>query len=184
MYRIVVSDSVTKIVHVGDAVASDLEILPILAPERMREILAAELEKQGFSRKGDAAAREEQGGVIVSVDLASGRVSARVATEEEVVMAGERATVAEKPEDEGAAQQAKEKLRAQLEGKVERREAELQAEATRRLEARLRDLREEMDAVVTRVTIAALKERAGQLGEIEEIHEDAATGELTIRVKV
>jgi hypothetical protein len=37
---------------------------------------------------------------------------------------------------------------------------------------------------VNRVTIDALKERAGQLGEIEELHEDAESGELTIKVKV
>jgi hypothetical protein len=60
----------------------------------------------------------------------------------------------------------------------------MQEAATKQLEGRLRDLRGEMDQVVSRVTIDALKERAAQLGEIEELHEDAQTGELTIKVKV
>jgi hypothetical protein len=184
MYRIQISESVTRIVHVGDAVASDLEILPILARERMREILAAELGARGFARDGDHAVRE-QDGVRVSVDLGTGRVTAEVSTTQEVVMEGsDVATAAQPNKEDAAAGRMRERLRSQLERKLDRREKEMQEEATQRLEGRLRDLRGEMDQVVSRVTIDALKERAAQLGEIEELHEDASTGELTIKVKV
>ena len=38
--------------------------------------------------------------------------------------------------------------------------------------------------VTARVTAEALKEKARKLGEIEEMHEDAETGELTIKVRL
>jgi hypothetical protein len=184
MYRIQISESVAKLVHVGDAVASDLEILPILARERMREILAAELAVRGFTREGEKASREDDG-VRVSVDLATGRVTAEASTTEEVVVEGQDvAVVGDRTKQEAATRQARARLQAELERKIDRRERQMQEEATKRLEGRLRDLRGEMDQVVNRVTIEALKERAAQLGEIEELHEDAATGELTIKVKV
>ena len=54
---------------------------------------------------------------------------------------------------------------------------------TQQLEGTLRDLKGELDTVVNRVTATALKTRAGELGQIEEVHEDA-NGGLTIKVRV
>ena len=42
---------------------------------------------------------------------------------------------------------------------------------------------EELDGVVNRVTATALKTRAAELGQVEEVHEDA-NGGLTIKVRV
>ena len=53
-----------------------------------------------------------------------------------------------------------------------------------KLEKKLGDLRKELDSVTTRVTAEALKEKARTLGEIEELHEDSETGELTIKVRL
>ena len=183
MYRIRVSESVEKLVHVEDGVATDLELLPVLERPRMLELLAEELAKRGFTRDGNIATRAEEDGVVVSVDLESGRVTARVESERQVAVAGERsASVAQKTD---AAEEAlRAKLRAQLERDVQREEEQLRQEATQRLEKKVRDLQAEMDQVVNRVTAEALKERAGQLGEIEELSENAETGELTIKVKV
>jgi hypothetical protein len=47
----------------------------------------------------------------------------------------------------------------------------------------LRDLKDELDGVVNRVTAAALKQRAAELGQVEEIHEEP-NGGLTIKVRV
>ena len=185
MYRIRVSESVTKLVHVGDAVASDLEILPVLAPERMKELLAGALSARGFACDGDTATREGEDGVLVTVDLACGRVSASVSTVKNVQAHGEhQASVTRAQAQRGAEPRARARLKANLEQAVEHQEKKLQKDATRRLEGTLRDLRGEMDQVVSRVTIEALKVRAGQLGEIEELREDAEKGELTIKVRV
>lgn len=183
MYRIRVSDSVEKLVHVEDGVATDLELLPILERPRMLELLAAELTKRGFTRDGNLATRTEEDGVVVAVDLESGRVTARVESERNIAAEAERS--ANVVRDSDAAREAlREKLRAQLERDVQRQEEELRQEATQRLEKKVRDLQAEMDQVVNRVTAEALKERAGQLGEIEELSENPETGELTIKVKV
>ena len=47
-----------------------------------------------------------------------------------------------------------------------------------------KQLRGELDDAVNRATGEALKEKARQLGEVQEISENAETGELIIRVKV
>jgi hypothetical protein len=183
MYRIRVSESVEKLVHVEDGVATDLELLPVLERPRMLELLAAELAKRGFTREGNLATRTEESGIVISVDLESGRVTARVESERNVAVEGERsASVAR--ESEEAKEELRQKLRGQLERDIARQEEELRREATQRLEKKVRDLQAEMDQVVNRVTAEALKERAGQLGEIEELSENTETGELTIKVKV
>jgi hypothetical protein len=185
MYRVRVSESVTKLVHVDDAVATDLELLPVLDPTRMKELLAAELVARGFTRDGDAARREEEGSVSVTVDLASGRVKAEVRSDENVALeAVHSANAASEAGLPRAAERTRAALQAELGRALERREKALAEETTRRLEGRLSDLKTELDQVVSRVTIEALKLRARELGEIEELTEDAATGELTIKVRV
>jgi hypothetical protein len=183
MYRIRVSESLERLVHVDDGVATDLELLPILERGRMLELLAGALEKRGFVRDGNVATRDEGDGVVVSVGLESGRVTARVESERHVAVEGERAASVAKVTDAAEAD-LRNRLRQQLERDVAREEQLLQQEATQRLEKKVRDLQAEMDQVVNRVTAEALKERAAQLGEIEELHENAETGELTIKVKV
>ncbi|MGZ3478136.1 MAG: hypothetical protein ACXVCJ_26805, partial [Polyangiales bacterium] len=54
-YRIRVSESIERIVHVEDGVATSLEILPILPKERMQELLAKELEGAGLTVKDGVA---------------------------------------------------------------------------------------------------------------------------------
>ena len=183
MYRIRVSESVERLVHVEDGVATDLELLPVLERGRMLELLAAELGRRGFTREGDTATRGEPDGVVVTVDLATGRVTARVESERHVAVEGERTGSVAKVTAEAEAA-LRERLRQQLARDVAVQEEALQKEATQRLESKLRDLQAEMDQVINRVTAEALKERAAQLGEIEELHENPETGELTIKVKV
>jgi len=54
---------------------------------------------------------------------------------------------------------------------------------TKQLEGKLADLKKELDGAIGAATVEALKERAAQLGRIEEVAADGA-GNVTIRVKV
>src|SRR6185436_15066226 len=62
-----VAESVVRIIHVEDGVESPLEMLPILARERMGELLAAELVALGFVRDGNTCKRTEPDGVAVKL---------------------------------------------------------------------------------------------------------------------
>ena len=63
------------------------------------------------------------------------------------------------------------------EGKAE--EEALRRKVTEQLEGKLRDLKEELDGAVNRVTGTALKQRAAELGQVEEVHEEQ-NGSITI----
>jgi hypothetical protein len=177
-YRISIEESLSRHVEVDDGVASKLELLPILSRERTGDLLAAELEKKGFTREGDKAVRREKDGVTVEVSLNDGEVkvtakgakSLELKTQRQGVTIEESKAVREKELRKNAA--------AALEAEA------LRQEVTEKLGARLKDLRGELDGVVNRVTAAALKERASQLGTVEEVNENAETGELTIKVRV
>lgn len=185
-YRIRISETLERIVHVEDGVATTLEVLPILPRERMQELLGQELEAAGLAIEDGVASRTSEspeGDVSLEVDLATGQVTVRVTRSADVKLTTTRERAVREP---SAAAEAS--VRAEARAKLERdasdvEEAERRA-ATARLEAELRDARTELDRVVHRVTAAALKEKAAQLGEIEEIAEDEASGVLTIRVRV
>jgi hypothetical protein len=185
-YRIRISETLERIVHVEDGVATTLEVLPILPRERMTELLARELTAAGLTVDDGIARRtttSAEGDVTLTVDVATGEVTVRVERGEEIRLSAEHERVVATPGAEAEA-----RLRAEVQGKLER-DAERAADearqkATARLEAELRDARVELDRVVHRVTAAALKEKAAQLGDVEEIVEDEAAGVLTIRVRV
>jgi hypothetical protein len=188
-YRIAVSGSVERIVHIDDGVCSSLELLPIVSRERTSELLAAELAKRGFTQKGDSAERAMEDGVTVEVELATGTVTVRIGKELALDVKGEKAAVL--PLDPSAVAEIAEAQR-DLQTKLDTwldEKAEDQAEAARReltklLEGKLKDLKRELDGVVNRVTAEALKEKARSMGEIEELVEDEATGALTIKVRL
>jgi hypothetical protein len=187
-YRIAVSESVERIVHVEDGVATTLELLPILAKERQADILADELAQRGFERDDQSPrtmVRETETGVTVEVDLDTGTVKATVTSQADVKRIVERSGSYLDPKraEEGRAE-LEQKARAQAEREIAAEEERLRREATRRLEEELRDLRAELDGVVNRTTARALKERAAQVGEIEELLEDPETGSLTIKVRL
>lgn len=182
-YRISIKESLAHHVQVEDGVRSTLELLPILQKDRMRELLAQELAQRGFTREGSTATRKESNGVEVEVDLETGQVSATAQGHEEVKLSTERTAVVDQDargEREAALRRvAQESL--QREAKAE--EEALRKKVTAQLEGTLKDLKGELDGVVNRVTATALKTRAAELGQVEEVHEDA-NGGLTIKVRV
>jgi hypothetical protein len=183
-YRIAISEQLRRHIQVEDGVSSTLEVLPILPSERMGELLGAELVERGFVRQGDKAVRKEAGEVEVSVDLKTGKLDVTAKKGEQVDLATERVAVIDEAEKAFKVDQLRAAAKADLERRAEGTRSALSREVSAALEARLKDLRGELDEVVNKVTANALKERAGQLGTIEEIHEDPATGSLTIKVKV
>jgi hypothetical protein len=178
-----ISESIVRTIHAEDGIASPLEMLPILPPERMAELLARELEALGFVRDGRICKRTEPDGIEVSVDLAASTVAVKLGAGTQVEEAVELA--ARGDSDHQGFTEAK--LRGQaldeLEARVADRAETLRREVTAQLEARLGDLRRELDGAIGRATIGALTEKAAQLGRIEETHQDEA-GNVTIRVRV
>lgn len=181
-YRITVKESLSRHVQVEDGVSSSLELLPILQKDRMRELLAAELEQKGFRRDGGTATRKEADGITTKVDLETGEVSVTAEGHAKVDLATERTATVESvtTEREQALRQVAQQA---LEREAKAEEEALRRQVTERLEGTLRDLKDELDGVVNRVTGAALKQRAAELGQVEEIHEEP-NGGLTIKVRV
>ena len=178
-----VSESVVRTVHVEDGVQSPLEMLPVLARDRMAELLAAELEKLGFLREGDKASRKDKDGIEVTVDLANATITVKLGADanlaEEVELTQRTAIESQATVEEHLRDDAQRELESRVAEKTEA----LRRAVTKRLEDKLGDLRTELDGAVGRATVAALTERAGQLGRIEEVAQDEA-GNVTIRVKV
>ena len=184
-YRLRVSESLRRVVQAEDGLCSRLELLPLLAPEELGGLLAEELARRGFTRDGDVSLRTEADGVRVAIDTRTGEVSVTLAGEQAVELSAsvERRYFEEHGREQAEAQ-AREQARAGLEERGEDAREHLREDLTRRLEARLRELKPELDGVTNRVTAEALKVRARRLGTVEEIHEDAATGSLTIKVRL
>jgi hypothetical protein len=70
-----------------------------------------------------------------------------------------------------------------LDERIDHKADAIRQKLTRRLEGALADVRAELDAAVGRATVAALTERAGELGAIESIVDDGG-GNITIKVKL
>ncbi len=87
-YRIKVRESQNRTVKARDHVSTQLEILSILPPEQMADLLAKALEEQGFERCGDQLSRE-QNGVVIVVDATTGIVSVHSEDERAVTVEGE-----------------------------------------------------------------------------------------------
>ena len=178
-----ISESVVRTVHVEDGVESPLEMLPILAPERMGELLAAELAALGFTRDGNTCKRTEPDGVEVVVDLARATVAVKLGAGAKI----EESVVLTARVYEGAPPSAETALREQAARELDARVADhaeaLRRDVTAQLEGKLADLRRELDGAIGRATVGALTEKAAQLGRIEETHQDEA-GNVTIRVRL
>lgn len=181
-YRIRVKENLKRVVRVHDKVSTQLEILEVLPPEQMADLLRQELRNRGFQEEGDKLVRRDKG-VTITVDPKTGEVEVQSELSKKVAVEGEREarTYSDNPK---LKKQLKDQLRDDLEKQVQERETELQKQATDRLETELGELRHELDQAVNRVTAEALKQKASQLGQIKEMTEDPQTGSLTIVVEV
>jgi hypothetical protein len=182
-YRISIKESLTRTVEVDDGVCSSLELLPILQKERMRELLAHELGQRGFVRQGQTATRAADDGVTIAIDLDSGEVNVTAEGHATLDLKTERSAIGEVGDSPVREQALRATARQALEREAKAEEEALRRQVTQRLEGTLRDVKGELDQVVNRVTVEALKQRAAELGQVEEVHEEA-NGNLTIKVRV
>jgi len=185
-YRIRVRESLRRVVKARDQVSTQLELLEVLPADQMAELLAGELQKRGFERHGDVLVRK-QGNVDVEVDLESGAVTVRAATEKEVEVEGRREGYRYGEGRLGNREikkQLREELRESLEEDAEKQADKLQSEVTDLLEGQLGDITVELDQAVNRATAEALKRKAAQLGRIKQMADDPESGSLTIVVEL
>lgn len=185
-YRINVSEGVQRVVHVEDGVQGTLDVLPILAPERMSELVAEALEARGYQRT-------EQQGEVVMVKVRDDNVTVEVnpRTGTVTVSIAEDITVQVQATAQGAAESveaARAQAQARLQHEIEAQTAPLREaarqSATQKLEAELTEVRPELDAAITAATAQALVEKAKELGDIESIEGSAEDGTLVIKVRV
>jgi hypothetical protein len=178
-----VSESVVRTVHVEDGVQTPLELLPVLAPERMADLLGKELEAQGFEIDGNLATRTDPDGIEITVDLQAATVSVKLGATTKL---DEKVSLEARVAEEGRAgteAHLRDAAMGELDKRIAAKTEALRREVTAQLERKLGDLRSELDQAIGRTTVAALTERAQQLGEIQELVADEA-GNVTIKVKV
>ena len=121
----------------------------------------------------------------LEIDLEEGSATVRLSQEAEVSLkrSGTASTTSE-AHVKTAKENLRKNLQNQLENELEHEKELMRQKVTELLEAKLRDVQQELDRAVNRTTANALKKKAAQLGEIEEIHEDQDTGSMTIRVRL
>lgn len=186
-YRITVKESVTREIKAGDEISTQLELLEILPPESMAEMLREELKGRGFKETDDGTLRRKDGTITVTVDPCNGEISVKSEAAENVTVEGTKDASAWDdvgPDRQTVSGKAREQLRKELDKRIDREQERLQTKATDELEKHLHDLQPEIAEVVNKVTREALKQKAAQLGTITEIAEDDKTGSMTIKVEV
>lgn len=184
-YRIKVRETLRRVIRASDHVSSQLELLELLPPEQMAELLAKELAARGFERQGNQSIRKSKG-VTITVDLEAGSVTVQAESLQHANLTSEKEGRAYDDMGQQAKQieqQLREQLKTSLEKDAARQASELQKKVTDRLEKALGDIRQELDQAVNKATAAALKLKASQMGQIKSVSEDAS-GSLTIVVEV
>ena len=185
-YRITVSESLSRALRAEDSVGTRLELLEVLPPEQMAELLRRELSERGFEDQDGKLVRRD-GGVTATVDPQTGDVTMRSESEREVELEATREGLAYDdvgPGEKNLKKTLQRQLQSDLEKQAEHEQGKLQSEATKQLEGHLADLQKELNQAVNRVTAEALKRKAAQLGRVKEMTEDPQTGSLTITVEV
>lgn len=186
-YRITVKETLTRELKGADEIGTQLDLLEILPPEQMAQLLKDELKNRGFAEQEDGRMARVDGALTVTVDPCNGEVSVRSEVGEDVNLEAKREATGYDdlgPGESGVRERVREQLKQDLERKAEKETERLQTEATEALERHLEDLQPELAKVVNKVTRDALKQKAQQLGTVKEISEDAETGSLTIKVEV
>lgn len=195
-YRIEVKETLEIKTTAHDRVESKLQMLGLLSPERMAEILAEELVGEGFGPSDSQATKKgllqkrtcEADGteLLITVDPQLGTVLVETVAQREKTFVGIRAGVV--LDTIPLAQEEKKRLQNLVleDAKAEesREQSKTQKTATNLLEGSIADIRVLMDQVVHRATLRALREKASQMGQIRSIEEDPLQKRLTIVLEV
>jgi hypothetical protein len=186
-YRVSVKESVTREIKGADEISTKLELLDILPPEAMGGLLREELKARGFAEDPDGTMSRKDGDVTVTVDPCDGEVTVKSELGKQVTEKGQREGSAWNdagPSRQTVEDNTRQQLKKDLDKKIEKEQEKLQKIATEKLEKELNDLQPELSEIVNKVTKEALKQKAAQMGTIQEISEDPQTGSMTIKVEV
>ena len=157
----------------SDELCIQVALLPVLGEDRMREILQAALKEDGWQPCGDEGE--------LTKTLAEG-LQARLGKDGRSVTIEQRATV----EVTGAARTEAEAARLAKENAA-RAEASVKRQATTALAKAEGDVRAGLDAVIQRVYVTALEEKARSMGELQSMERHEAqdgTLEVVLKIKV
>lgn len=186
-YRIKVRESLCGFVHGRDQMTTQIEWLQLLPEEPLCTVIGDVLQERGFTADGSAWIRR-QNHVTVAIDAQTGAVQVTVDLEDRLQLDQTRTGLAEADcslqDRERTERQLRAELRDDLQQQADARAAELDHQATAELEAAVPSLEKELELIVNRVTVRALKLKAAQIGEIKSISEDADAGDLTIVLEV
>jgi len=177
-YRIRVSESLSRTLRAEDSVSTQLELLEVLPPEQMAQLLRDELKGRGFEECDGQLVRDD-GDLTTTVDPASGTVTVESKSVEDVELEGQREGVGYDdfgPGEKAVRKALSKQLQDDLAKQAEHEQGKLQEETTKRLEGHLADLQTELNGAVNRVTAEALKRKAAQLGQIKEVAENPQSG--------
>ncbi len=182
-YRISLSESVKRQVEIKDGIQVSLELLPVLPAKRMIELLSSELEEKGFECHGSIATRTEKNGVVIKIDMDNATIDIVLENEVEIEVSRDKTKVVEEEVKDVQEKKLKQTLTKEIEQALDEKQEQSRIALTNQLKSSLRDIQQEMDQVVNATIIAGLKEKAAQLGDIEEVIE-SGDGSVSIRINV
>lgn len=179
-----VRDSLSRDVRAHDEICTDLEILEILPPEEMADLLRGTLKNRGFEPDDEGRMVRQTDGVTVRIDPESGEVTVSIEATSRVEVELSKEVEVGDATSSVQRERLREQLRQELEDKASHEEAEARLRVSGEMEAALGGLSEELERVVNEVTREALKQKAARVGQIKELTEDPESGSLTIKVEV
>src|SRR5258707_15484052 len=159
-YRIRVKESLTRDVRAEDSIETCVDILAVMPPEQMAELLALELEQRGFERQDDGTLVRTDEDTKITVDPCSGTVTVQAESTGTVDLQGSREGYgydAVGPGRKVVEDRLSKELKADLEKRAEQQATNTQSAATAKLEKKVAELQPEMTEVVNRLTADAHK---------------------------
>ena len=128
-YRITVKESVSRELKGSDEICTQLELLEILPPEQMADLLKGALKEKGFEEQKDGTMTRTDGKLTVTVDPCNGEVSVKSEVGENVTLEAKRDATGYDdigPNETGVRDRVKEQLKQDLEKKAEKETERLQ----------------------------------------------------------
>lgn len=191
LYSIELKSAVTERIETADSVAYPIALQDILPQEDMKDLLRESLVNNGFEadeENENILTKQGAGGEDIIFNLDDMEVTARLEDAKDVT-AEVNATGRAYDDQEMARRNAQEKLKAQEDAvrrELAKETSELQSELSDRLAESESERMREINEVLQDVYADALKRKAGQMGDIMEVHESTSPEgeyELTIRIE-
>ena len=193
MYQIKLKQSVQETRRLRDRARLALNLTDILPPAEMLALLRQELEREGFVTEGSAegsaegarCARQGDDGVKVTVDLEAREVE--ISLERDFLMTAEAEGVDRYNTDrhkEQAQARLAQRLQREAHQKIDQASGAHQEALSMELEQRLEAHRAALNHPIQRTYAEAFKIKAGQLGQIIEMHDSREGGQYELFIKI